>query len=179
MHIALILFLIYLNIKSQTWKEIRKHAWGIVYVVFINSLYYYLFKEKKLWDLKDKRMKRNTLRALHLFIIMPLLILVFLSNMPQSLFKKAFHLMKWIFISLTFEFVGLKKAHAISFYHGWNLKWSSIIYVLMYTFSYLVTRMPIFTSVLSLGFIVFLLITFKIPIRKELLYGPFVRRPTK
>ncbi|WP_218970523.1 hypothetical protein [Alkalihalobacterium alkalinitrilicum] len=105
---------------------------------------------------------------------MPLLTLLFLSNMPNNLFKQVFYLSKWILTSVVVEWFGLKKFNAIYFLHGWNLAWSSLMYLLMYMFSYLILINPVLVGILSACSVVILMVKFKVPFRSDYLMGPII-----
>ncbi|WP_209124710.1 CBO0543 family protein [Alkalihalobacillus sp. BA299] len=172
MHVVLAILLLLFNIKRKTWRNIKKHYISILYVAFFNLLYYYICKHFILWDYKSKFLNVRLARGLHLFIIMPLLTLLFLSNVPNSLFKQVLYLSKWVCASATVEWFGLKKFNAIYFLHGWSLKWSILMYVLMYSFSYFVLKNPSLIVTLSACSTVILMVVFKVPIRSEFFLGP-------
>lgn len=174
MHIVLAVFLIVLNIKRKTWKNIKRHYSSILYVGFFNFLYYYTCKHFILWDYKSSYMSVRCVRALHLFVIMPLLTLLFLSNIPNSVVKKILHIIKWVLTSIVVEWFGLRKFNTIYFLHSWNLGWSALLYLLMYSLSYLIIINPILVGILSVCSFVFLVRYFKVPFRNEFLMGPVV-----
>ncbi|WP_280770168.1 hypothetical protein [Salipaludibacillus daqingensis] len=150
MHLMSGLALLILNIRFKTWQQIRGTAPGILYVVMFNGLFYVIsHKMHPLpWEFNSKQMNRKTLTYYHLFIIMPLLILLFLANRPQSLLKKFTYVIKWTVGSSIIEFFG-HKWHAISFYHNWKMRWSTLLYVQMYTFCQLFLVKPWVTLGLS------------------------------
>ncbi len=174
MHVILATILILLNIKNKTWKNVNKHYISVLYVAFFNLLYYYICKHFILWDYKSNYLNVRWVRGIHLFAIMPLLTLLFLSNMPNNLFKQVFYLSKWILTSVVVEWFGLKKFNAIYFLHGWNLAWSSLMYLLMYMFSYLILINPVLVGILSACSVVILMVKFKVPFRSDYLMGPII-----
>ncbi|WP_177167376.1 hypothetical protein [Salinibacillus kushneri] len=76
---------------------------------------------------------------------------------------KVIYIGKRVFQSFLIEWIG-KQLKMIYFDHGWNFRWSIMIYLKMYTFSLLMLRKPLLTWILSfLSTICFLLI-FNVPI---------------
>lgn len=169
MHIILIIWLLYLNLKNQTWRSIPRYSGSILYVIFFNGMYFYLCKDRLLWDFRAPILTKKALRRIQIFLITPLFILLFLSKFPKTLFKRIFYIIKWIGMSLIIEWVALQRGNIV-FKYGWNLRWSMFVYTFMYPFSYLISIKPLITLVLSFLSTVFLLIRFRIqiPIFKHL-----------
>lgn len=169
MHLALVLWLLFLNIRKKTWIHLHKYSSSMIYVMFFNALYYYLAKKKLPWDFRSEIFDKRIVRSLHIFLINPLLILLFLSSFPKSLLKQIIYILKWLSITSSVEWFALKKYKAIFFQHGWNMWWSALVYLKMFVFSYLLTKKPVLTVGLSTFSILFFLIVFKIPLRNEIL----------
>ena len=100
-------------------------------------------------------------------MINPLLILLYLSNLPNSFVKQFIYVVRWIFISTMVEWIFYKEGK-IFFYRGWTIGWSMLIYIKMYLFCLLLNKKPILTLFLSIIDTIFLLLKFKIPVRKNL-----------
>ncbi|WP_416149006.1 hypothetical protein ACM26V_22510 [Salipaludibacillus sp. HK11] len=165
MHILSGLALIMLNTYYKTWRRIRDVWPGIVYVVFFNGLFYVLTKNMNPspWVFNSKQMSPKTLKVYHLLVIMPLLLLLFLSNSPRSLSKQISYILKWTVGSSLIEAIG-NKLHAISFFRKWTIGWSALIYVSMYTFSLLILVKPVLTMSLSIMSTFFFVKQFNVPI---------------
>jgi len=164
MHILSALVLLLLNVHFKTWRDLRETSGGILYVVLFNGLFYVLSKDMHPlpWVFNSKSMKPKALLYFHLILIMPLLILLFLSNRPRSLPQKISYVLKWTIGSSVVELIG-HKLHAISFYHGWRIGWSTLLYLKMYTFCELILVKPWLTMVLSIGSTIFFLQKFNVP----------------
>lgn len=167
MHILLLTWLLYLNVKNKTWRFLPKYYPNLIYVVFFNGLYYFLVHKKVLWDLKSVLFSKKVIRIIHACIINPLFLLLFLSKFPNSLLKQIIYINKWVAISIIIEWLFLKNK-AVVFYRGWNLGWSLGIYIKMYLFSLLLKKKPCLTILLSIGCTVCFLIKFKTPVRKNM-----------
>ena len=163
MHILLAIWLLYLNLKNQTWRSFPQFSRSIIYVISFNGLYFFLCKDRLLWDFRSSYLKVKTVRRLQIFLITPLFILLFLSKYPKNLYNRILYICKWMGMSLLIESIALKRG-AIIFKNGWNLNWSTIIYILMYVFSYLMSIKPLLTFTLSFAPTLFLLYHFQIPL---------------
>ncbi|MBM7571481.1 hypothetical protein JOC48_001977 [Aquibacillus albus] len=112
------------------------------------------------------------LRAAHVIIVTPLLVLLFLSKYPKSLLERIAHIIKWVLGASSVEYV-VHKQKMIQYKHGWNIFWSSLIYLMMFVYSSLFTKRPLLTCFLTVCSIVFFISKFKLPIKSK---HPFSRR---
>ena len=167
MHILLLAWLFQENTKNKTWKQFPKHYPNILYVALFNWLYYFLVGNKLLWELQSSIINRKTLKIIHICIINPLLILFYLSNLPNTFVKQFIYVVRWITISTMVEGLFYKEGK-IAFYRGWNIGWSMVIYIKMYIFCLLFNKKPILTLILSIIDTICFLLKFKIPVRKNM-----------
>ena len=167
MHILLLAWLFRENYKNKTWKQLPKYYPNILYVALFNWLYYFLVQHKLLWELQSNFFNRKTLKIIHICIINPLLILFYLSNLPNTFVKQFIYVVRWIIISTLVEGLFYKEGK-IAFYRGWNIGWSMVIYIKMYIFCLLFNKRPILTLILSIIETICFLLKFKIPVRKNL-----------
>ncbi len=166
--LTLILFVVLLNVYRRTWKDIPKYWKSLVYVSFVNSLYYFLFKKRLLWDFNAKGMNQEVLRRLHVFFVTPLLVLACLSKFPTTIGKQILHVVKWTLASCIVEQVVLKNK-MIFFKYGWSTFWSGMIYVAMYGLSYLYIKKPGLTWIISFFTLIFFMVKFKLPLATRFL----------
>jgi hypothetical protein len=168
---ALILLIVLLNIVNSTWKDLAKYNKNLVFVIVINAFYYYLCKRHLVWEFRPGGFSWKWLRFYHTFVVTPLLILLYLSKLPSTVMQQVAYTINWVIGSFVVEY-GLLKLKMIKFKHGWNLIWSGLLYLKMYTYSHLFTTRPILASILSLFSIIFLMIKFRVPLTKRHLKGP-------
>ena len=121
-----------------------------------------------MWDFKSRIFKPKVIRALHILIINPLLILLYLSNVPKPFLKKVIYISKWVLISTFTEWIGKKKFKMLTFDHGWHLGWSMCIYIKLYIFSLLMIKRPLLTWIFSIISTVYFLYIFKVPLKKNM-----------
>ncbi|WP_372459125.1 CBO0543 family protein [Alkalihalobacillus deserti] len=171
-HITLILLVFLLNVTKKSWRHVPKYYKSLLYVSFINAFYYYLCKNYLLWEFRPKNVNRKLLRAIHILFVTPTLALLSLISFPDTLNKQLIHIGKWTFLSTLSEYLAFK-LKLIDYRHGWNFFWSGIIFSILYVFSYLHTKKPIETWILSVHTLVFFIVQFNIPLGSRLFKGPF------
>lgn len=164
MHIILVLSIIVLTILSKSWRDIPKYLKNMVFVSSFNGLYYLLCRRHLVWEFIPNGINWFLIRVAHSMIVTPLLVLVFLSTMPRTLFKKIFHFIRWIIMSSAIEHL-IHKKRLILYGHGWNIFWSGVLYLLMFMFSHLFTKRSILALFLSLYSTIFFIFKFKVPLR--------------
>lgn len=163
-HLILILSIILLTIFSKSWREIPKFYRNMVYVSSMNAIYYIICKRHLVWEFVPTGISWMFIRMVHILIITPLIVLVFLSKMPSTLFMQCIHFVKWIIISTAVEYF-IHKKHLILYAHGWNVFWSGIIYAKMFLYSHLFTKRPKSIFLLSFFSMTFFIIKFKVPLK--------------
>lgn len=169
--IALILIIVLLNVFNKTWKDLAKYYKNLIFVIVINAFYYYLCKRYLVWEFRPGGLSWRWLRVNHTFVVTPLLILLYLSKLPNTLSKQIVYIINWVIGSFIVEY-GLHNLKMIRFKYGWNVFWSGLLYFKMYLYSHIFTKNPITASVLSLLSIIFLIVKFRVPLTKRLLKGP-------
>ncbi|GAE28464.1 hypothetical protein JCM9140_4702 [Halalkalibacter wakoensis JCM 9140] len=174
MHIILSLFVFYLNLRKNTYKNLPTFLPSILYVMFFNSVYYYFFKYFLLWEFKSSSIKVKPLRALYIFFVMPHVILLYLSGVPSRTKHYLVYLFKWVVLSSIIEAL-FKLTRTITFSHGWTLIWSFCIYLKMYLFSYLFLKKPVGTMKVTIASLICFLYVFNPPISKGFFEGPLLK----
>ncbi|MFC0560050.1 CBO0543 family protein [Halalkalibacter alkalisediminis] len=154
-HITLIMLVVLLNVSKKSWKQVPKYYKSLAYVSFINAFYYYLCRNYFLWEFRPRKINRKWLRAVHILFVTPSLALLSLSSYPETLNKQIWHIGKWSFLSTFGEYIAVKMK-LIDYRHGWNVFWSGIIFTILYVYSYLHTKKPMETWILSVVTLVFL-----------------------
>ncbi len=164
--ILLILSIVFLTILRGTWRKLPKYSKSLTYVSLVNIIYYYLCRRHLLWEFMPIGINWNILRVFHVVIVTPLLVLLFLSEFPKGLIKQIKHLTTYVLVSSIVEYF-LNQKKFIQYKHGWNIFWSSLIYMKMYLYSYLVIKRPVLTSVLTSFSVIYFIKKFNIPINTK------------
>lgn len=173
LNIIIIVLLFLLNIKYQSFKYLKKYASTMVYVSTFNALYYYLCKHYLLWDFKSIYLSVRWLRALHIFILTPFLVLLYLTNFPRKIEQQPIYILKWVAVSSICEFIVFKQG-ILFFKRGWNIGWSALLYLKMYVYSYFFKEHKLTVLGLSIITTVTALKIFNVPLRNDQLKGPLV-----
>lgn len=166
MHVILVFSIILLTFFSKSWRDIPKYYKNMVYVSSLNALYYFLCKRHLVWEFIPNGINWFLIRMVHIIIVTPLFVLVFLSKMPSGRFEQITYYLRWITVSFAVEYF-IHKKNLILYGHGWNIFWSGFLYVKMYLYSHLFTTRPLFTLFLSLVSTVFFIIKFKVPLKMK------------
>lgn len=165
-HILLILGVVLINLLGRTWRYIPRYYKSLGYVTSINILYYILCRRHLVWEFHPKGVHWWLLRGIHIFVVTPLLTLSFLAKLPSSISKQIWYIIKWVLVSSGLEYISHKQ-HLIQYKHGWNGFWSGILFLKMYVYSYLFSKKPLLTWILTFCSASFFVFKFKIPLRKH------------
>ncbi|MBM7660254.1 hypothetical protein JOC85_001021 [Bacillus mesophilus] len=165
-HIVLVLSIILLSILSKSWRDLPKYYKNMIYVGSFNIIYYLLCRRHLVWEFIPNGINWLGIRLVHILIATPLMVLIFLSNMPRTLWRQLFHLIRWAVIASLVEYVAHKK-RLILYAHGWNIFWSGTVYLLMFLYSHLFTKRPFITIILSLSSTLFFIIRFSVPFKRK------------
>lgn len=136
----------------------------MVYVSLFNAIYYLLCRRHLVWEFIPIGLNWNFIKLVHTVIVTPLLVLIFLSKMPNTLLKQFIYFISWIIGSSTVEYL-IHKKRLISYSHGWNAFWSGLLFIKMFLLSHLFTKRPILTLFLSLCSTVFFIFKFNVPLK--------------
>jgi hypothetical protein len=162
-HLGLIVFMVLLNVFGGTWRYVPKYYKSMAYVSCVNACYYLLCRRHLVWEFTPNGINWKFLRAAQILIVSPLLVLLYLSKLPESRLKQILHTVKSILIACLVELF-VHKQKLLQFRHGWNLLWSSLMYLMMFTYSSLFTKRPFLTCLLSILSSVFFIIKFNVPL---------------
>ena len=120
------------------------------------------FIDKVLWEMKSTFFKKITLRYIYVLLIMPQLILLYLSGVPKTSIKRIVYVCKWVSVSTFTEYI-FRKTNFIIFKNGWNLFCSVLIYFKMFVLSYLFTFKKWKTILISFFLTICFVVRFKPP----------------
>ncbi|ADU30455.1 hypothetical protein Bcell_2195 [Evansella cellulosilytica DSM 2522] len=163
-HVVMIFILFILNLRIKTLYKFKSNLPTLLYGVFVNFIYYILCNHHLLWEFTSPQLKVKTLRKMHIFLSTPMIILLFLTNMPKKMSMRILHVMKFTIASTIFEWFALRKLNMIVFQHGWTILWSGIVYLKMFVYCYLFTKNRIITGFFSIMSVCFFLFQFRVPL---------------
>jgi hypothetical protein len=152
------------------WKNWRKYYSTLLFLIIGDLLYLYLLSDYfPMWRYNppsvDKRMGlTNTHISLSIILIKyPSTVFIYLSKFPEHNWKKKLlYFFCWVFIYITNEIIDLK-LNLITYSNGWNLWWSTLFSTFIFLLLRIHFRNPILAWFLSIGFMIFLWVTFHVP----------------
>jgi hypothetical protein len=163
-HIILVVIVILMSIYTNSIRDIPKHYKSLLFVSFFNSIYYLLCRRHLVWEFIPNGINWLVIRMVHILIVTPLIVVMFLSTMPHTFWMQIIHLLRSVLIATIVEYIAHKK-QLILYAHGWNILWSALLYLMMYAYSYLFIRQPLTSLVLSLFSTAFYVLKFKVPLQ--------------
>lgn len=165
-HIILIVSILFLTITKVSRRDVSKYYKNMIFVGFFNTMYYRICKRHLLWEFTPIGINKMVLRFIHMLLVTPLMVVSFLSEIPKTLLKKWIYFAQWILLSTFVEYV-VHKNKLIYYAHGWNLLWSGLMYAKMYVYSFLFTKQPVKTLLLSLCSTLYFMKKFHVPLKKK------------
>jgi hypothetical protein len=152
------------TIVSGAFKKWKTYYETIIFVSFCNLLYNFLCKDRLTWSYQpDILLNHKTADLVTTLVLLPATITLYLHFFPTNKLKKIFYYLGWIAGFSALEYIWYLFGY-ITYNYGWNLLWSiGFYFVMFYTIILHHTNLKI-ALLLSLFSVVFLVITFKIPI---------------
>lgn len=162
--IVLIVWII-LGLKLVDWNNSDRYYPTILFYMVMNLLFDFVYYNHTLFAYKSvstKYLNHTIISIGFIFIVIPIIILIFLQSLPQSYIKAAGYTILWSFllwiIELLFYLKGLYK-----YENGWNVWHSSWFYILMFTLLIIHYKKPKVAWILSPVIIIIFLIVFPVP----------------
>lgn len=156
MHIAVILFTVFAAWRWGDWKNWRKYQSNMLFVIVGVLLYLYLYKNEPLWALHKHVLNHAITELLYAGIVLPLTVLLLLTNYPDNFKGEVYRICKFIAIYSIIELIYLKMGF-IDYDNGWNI-WLSIGWnCMMFPILVLHFKKPLYAYIASvIGLIIFL-----------------------
>jgi hypothetical protein len=164
LHITIGLAVLVASFKWANWKEWEKYYPTILYIIASNLLYkFFALSKFHIWKLSSQDFFFNSHMEIYLWhtlFVNTLLTFIYLSNFPEDeLKRKVLYIVKWTALFIFIEIVLLKMNH-IHHYNGWNLVWTTLFDLVMFSMLRLHYKKPLWTIVLSIPVTLFYLIVF-------------------
>lgn len=164
MHVAISLFTIFAVWKWGDWRQWEKYHTTMLFIALGNLIYNFLTAGWFLWRLEADFLTNHSLtEMLYTIIVFPGSVLIFLSNFPTTTIRKVLHILTWIAIYVSVEWVFLFTKH-ISYQYGWNFWWSVLFNLVMFPILAVHHKRPLLAYLLSIPVIVFVLWYFEVPV---------------
>ncbi|SFB13224.1 MULTISPECIES: CBO0543 family protein [unclassified Bacillus (in: firmicutes)] len=145
------------------WKRWEEYYPTILYFIVCNLTYNFVFYDHTLWMYKAKSgwLNHTIIDLVFSYFIIPVIIMIYLRFFPTGR-RKYIYLVAWIAYFSVIEWLFAKKGLFV-YENGWNLKWSIMFNIIMFTLLRVHFKKPILALALSFPIIVVLLIFFHPP----------------
>ncbi|GAA0329617.1 hypothetical protein GCM10008967_20130 [Bacillus carboniphilus] len=168
LNIVLGLAYIFFAWKWGDWKNWRFYYPTILFFITGDLLYQFLFHDYSMWEFvpvgKDKELNltHTHITLMILSIKYPATILIFLGNFPSSRVKQIGFIGIWVLIYTANEWFTMSNGGIIH-QHGWNMKWSILFNIVMFTILAVHRKRPLIAWSFSIAFIIFLFQAHDVP----------------
>ena len=163
MHITITVLTIIASFKWGNWGNWREYHASMFFISTGGLLYEYIVKENTLWKFHpDLLYGQDMVVIVYALITMPVSILLFLSHFPESWFQRLIYILRWSGIYIFVEYILLVFGR-ISYQNGWELWYSFLFDIVMFSVIAIHHYFPYRAYILSLIIIVFLIDYFNIP----------------
>lgn len=115
------------------WKKWDEYYPTLLYFSLMSLLYEFFANDYyRLWTLEpDFFFNSTTVVLVHSFVIYPLTGFIFLSTFPDLRKKQIIHYLKWFFIYIGLEWIGMKLGY-ITYDNEWAFWWSFFFVIVMF-----------------------------------------------
>jgi hypothetical protein len=147
-------------------KNYKPYVPTIIYYWVMNLLYEFLYYRHDLITFKavTTRFLNHTIIILaFLFIIMPIVVLIFLQRLPKGPIKRAKYIVAWVVFFWATEYIFALKGVYI-YENGWNIWHSGWLNLVMFNIFILHKKRPVFTLGLTFVLAVTFILLFPIPL---------------
>lgn len=169
MHFFFNLLFVIAAIKWGDWKNWREYY--PTYLFFIGGDFFKnaVLHDYKLWSYKETIFGSNILYG-HLLIDIMIIVLVYsstlliyLGNFPRNRIKQFLWIMVWVFLYSLIEFINLNYLNLIEHHHRWNIAWSILFNIVMFTVLRIHVNRPLLAWMISILFFALLWILLEVP----------------
>jgi hypothetical protein len=146
-------------------KNYKPYIPTIVYYCMMNLLYEFLYYNHSLFAFRaitTKFLNHTIIELAFLFIIMPVVILIFLQRLPEGPIKRAKYILVWVIFFWVIEYLFNLKGMYV-YENGWNIWHSGWFNLMMFNLFALHKRRPVFTLGLTLVLAAIFTLLFPIP----------------
>ena len=150
------------------WRNWEKYYSTMLYMIVNAVLFNVITYEYPTWEWDDFSGVFPNHTLLDMWIIFtqfPAVVLLYLTNFPNTLTGKILRLLLWVGIFVGLEFLVLKFDYIV-YYNEWSFIWSIVFNFVTFFMIQLHYRKPLLTWVLSFLFILLLCFLFKVPLTK-------------
>ncbi|QRG66193.1 CBO0543 family protein [Brevibacillus choshinensis] len=164
MHVTLILWSIFAAWRWGDWKHWKKYHATMLFMALSSAMYDVLVNDGSyyLWRyVGNNYFSEEMASLLYTCVAFPATALLFLSNFPDERWQQLLHIGKYVAIYVCLEIIGLYFG-TISHAHSWNMWWSTVFNLAMFSILRLHFTRPLIAYVVSLAIATYLMIHFQV-----------------
>ncbi len=151
------------------WKNWKKYYPTILFPILLDFFCSILTYEHGLWLFeKSLFIPNHTITDFYItFLHFPPKVLIYLSLYPYKspLFKQLAYITIWVVGNSLIEYFFVL-TNITTYHNGWNFWWSVLVWSMMFPLLRLHHTKPLWAWLVSLGFTIFIIIYFDLPITK-------------
>jgi hypothetical protein len=153
--------------KWGDWRNWEKYYPTILFMIVGNFLYNILTYNYPMWLYEEKFLPNHTLiEMVHSFVVFPVVVLIFLPRFPEkNISQKIGYVLRWVIIFVSVEWL-MTKFNLFTYHNGWNIGWSILFNIVMFTTLRIHYKKPLLAWVISVFVVIFLMVFFDVPIDK-------------
>ncbi|WP_404328432.1 CBO0543 family protein [Mesobacillus maritimus] len=165
MHVAIAVLTIMASFKWGNWKNWREYHASMFFIATGGLLYEYIVKGNTLWKFHpDFLYGQEMVVIVYAVITMPISIFLFLSHFPERWFQRLNYILLWSGIYISVEWI-LYVFGRISYQNGWEIWYSFLFDIVMFSVIALHQYKPFRAYIISLFIIIFLISSFDVPFK--------------
>lgn len=163
------------------WRNWKKYHSTILFFWFGDLLYNFLCNNYLMWEYKETMFGQNLLpnhlavSLLIMFVAYPATVIIYLGNIPKKTYKIVLWLLFWVILYSLVEYINLRYLDLVFHHHGWNMGWSIMFNLVIFSILLLHYKYPIAALIISVPIIFFLVIYFKVPIYEQNEFACYVK----
>ncbi len=166
MNFAFGLFCFLLMLRFGDWKNYKKYYPTILFVITGDLLYNLFTYQAPMWSYNpDFICPNHTITNLWVMMtVYPATVLIYLPHFPEKKGKQVLYILFWVLLYGVIELAGYYIFDAIDHFNGWNMWWSLLFDVILFTMLPIHHKRPILAWGLSFIVIISLLTIFNVNI---------------
>ncbi|WP_354670028.1 CBO0543 family protein [Paenibacillus sp. BSR1-1] len=168
MRIILYSAFIFAAYKWGDWKNWRKYYPTFLFWIGGDFFYNALLRNHRFWNFTKGIIGDDILHG-HLIISLFVMffsytstLLIYLGRFPHQRLKQLFWILLWVLI-YTFIEISSNKLNSIEYHYGWNIYWSLLFNIIMFTVLKIHVSKPWLAWIISILFLIFLSNIFNLP----------------
>lgn len=157
---------LFISWRFGDWKNWTKYYPTILFFIIGDLLYNVLTYNNPTWSYnKDRLFPNHTLINIWIMItIYPATAITYLSHFPKEKIQQILYILLWTMIYVFGELLGLHIFGLINHFNGWNMWWSALFDIILFTMLPIHHKRPLVAWSLSIIVIIFFLTVFNVKI---------------